>query len=150
MPRIPTRLRSVTHTGSAHSEANPFVVCSKVWTCLVCKVRKANCVWVCACLLGISQRQDTDGRNRVSRSTGSGQITPMLFLPGSMAGGHRQGQLSLDYLSACHRMRQQGSNTITHKLKSAALLLNFFSVRGEVHSEVRNNLTSEATDLLPQ
>lgn len=80
-------------------------------------------VYMCVCVFGSGQSQDTDGRNGVSRSVSSGQITPMLFLHGSLVGGQRQRRLGLDYLTAGQRMRQQGSNTETQQLKPAALFL---------------------------
>lgn len=68
------------------------------------------------CVFGSGQSQDTDGMNGVSRSVSSGQITPMLFLLGSLVGGHRQSWPDLDYLTLGHRMRQQGSRTDTQQV----------------------------------
>lgn len=76
---------------------------------------------MCVCVFGSGQSQDTDGRNGVSRSVSSGQITPMLFLHGSLVGGQRQRRLGLDYLTAGQRMRQQAAET--QQLKPAALFL---------------------------
>lgn len=128
LPREPTKLRSVTHTGSLWANrlnSKNHLLLEAAQCGLVCENSQANCVCVsvCECMFGSGQSQDTDGRNGVSRSASSGQITPMLFLLGSLVGGHRQSRLALDYLTAGHRMKQQGSNTETQQLKSAALLL---------------------------
>ncbi len=123
---------------------------------LVCENTLANyvCVCVCVCVLGSGHSQDTDGRNGVSRSMSSGQITPVLCLLGILVGGHKQSLLGLSNWTAGQKMQaaaEQHRNTPAEICSSAV----YFSLcvphemttgRGENHLKTASHWTSLTSD----